>query len=40
MTEKEIYEYLRMERLSEEDVKNLAAAVNVKPYIYKANIFL
>lgn len=31
MTEKEIYEYLRMERLSEEDVKNLAAAVNVKP---------
>ena len=31
MTEKEIYEYLRMERMSEEDVKNLAAAVNVKP---------
>ena len=30
MTEKEIYEYLRMERMSEEDVKNLAAAVNVK----------
>ena len=31
MTEKEIYEYLRMKRMSEEDVKNLAAAVNVKP---------
>lgn len=31
MTEKEIYEYLRMERMSEEDVKRLAAALNVKP---------
>lgn len=31
MTENEIYEYLRMERMSDEDVKNLAAAVNVKP---------
>ena len=31
MTEKEIYEYLKMERLSEEDVKNLAATVSVKP---------
>ena len=31
MTEKEIYEYLRMERMSEEEVKNLAATVNVKP---------
>ena len=30
MTEKEIYDYLRMERMSEEDVKNLATAVNVE----------
>lgn len=31
MTDKEIYEYLRMENMSEDDVKALADAVNVKP---------
>lgn len=31
MTEKEIYEYLWMERMSEEEVKNLASTLNVKP---------
>jgi len=31
MTDKEIYEYLRMEWMSEEEVKKLADALNVKP---------
>ena len=31
MTEKEIYEYLRMDYMSEEDLKILADAVNVNP---------
>jgi DNA topoisomerase VI subunit A len=31
MTDKEIFEYLRMDNMSEDDVKALADAVNVKP---------
>jgi len=31
MTDKEIYEYLRMDSMTEEDLKNLAHAVNVEP---------
>jgi len=31
MTDKEIYEYLKMDNMSDDDVKALADAVNVKP---------